>query len=159
MVEKSTVFLLTSLDLTLMVQKSALFEPTFCLYPPALQQELLQVSFLGIYRTTKVPNNFWRLHCYGVTLVKKCNKQQLQISETNNFDQTRYIKDLFKVNEKNNSGVLGINQIMSTLLTLIKRFQLNCYQITAVVCIVALYLNMPSILAYHILHITCSIIV
>ena len=97
-----------------------------CLYPPALQQELLQVSFLGIYRTTKVPNNFWRLHCYGVTLVKKCNKQQLQISETNNFDQTRYIKDLFKVNEKNNSGVLGINQIMSTLLTLIKRFQLNC---------------------------------
>ena len=35
------------------------------------------------------------------------------------------MKELFKVNEKYNSGVLEINQIMSKLLTLSKRFQLN----------------------------------
>ena len=70
---------------------------------------MLQVSFLGIYRITKLSNNLWRLHCYGVTLVKKCNKALLHISETKISDQKRYIKDLFKVNWGNNLGVLGIN--------------------------------------------------
>ena len=55
--------------------------------PPTLQKELLQVSFLGIYRTTKLKDNFWRLHYYRVTLVKKCNKPLLQTGETNIFDQ------------------------------------------------------------------------
>ena len=63
-----------------------------------MQKELLQVSFLGIYRTAKLSNDFWCLHCYGVTLVKKCNKPLLQISETKIFDQKRLIKDSF--NEK-----------------------------------------------------------
>ena len=44
------------------------------------------------------------------------------------------MKELFKVNEKYNSGVLEINQIMSKLLTLSKRFQLNYQEIRAVVC-------------------------
>ena len=43
------------------------------LQPPTLQKELLQVSFLGIYRTTTLQNNFGCLHWYEVTLVKKCN--------------------------------------------------------------------------------------
>ena len=86
----------------------------------------MQVGFLGIYKTTKLPNNFWRLHCYGVTPVKKCNKPLLQKREAKIFEQKRFIKDFFKVNEQNNSNVLGINQIMSKLLTLSKRLRLNC---------------------------------
>ena len=100
---------------------------------------MLQVSFPGIYRKTTLSNNFRCLHCYGVTLVKKCNKPLLQINETKILDQRRFIKDLFKVNEKNNLGVLGINQIMSKFLTLSKRFQLNCQQFAAVVYIVISY--------------------
>ena len=57
-----------------------------------------------------------QLHCYEVTLIKKCNKPLLQKSETKVFDQKRFIKNLLKVSEKNNSGVLRINQIMSKLL-------------------------------------------
>ena len=48
------------------------------------------------------------------------------------------MKGLFKVNEKNNLGVLVINQLMSKLLTLSNRFQLHCLQITAIVCTVTL---------------------
>ena len=59
-----------------------------------------------------------RLHCYEVTLVKKCNKALLQKSETKVFDQKRFIKNLLKVSEKNNSDVSRINQIMSKLLVL-----------------------------------------
>ena len=66
---------------------------------------------------------FGRLHCYQVTLVKKCNKPLLQKSETKVFNQKRFIKNLLKVSEKNNSGVSIINQIMSKLLTLTKRLQ------------------------------------
>ena len=61
---------------------------------------------------------FGRLHCYEVTLVKKCNKPLLQKSETKIFDQKRFIKNLLKGSEKNNSGVSRINQIMSKLLIL-----------------------------------------
>ena len=42
------------------------------------------------------------------------------MSETKIFDQKRFIKDLFKANEENNSGILGINQIMFKLLALSK---------------------------------------
>ena len=64
---------------------------------------------------------FRRLHCYKVTLVKKCNKPLLQKSETKIFDEKRFINNLFKVNGKNNLGFLRINQIMCKLLTLSKR--------------------------------------
>ena len=67
---------------------------------------------------------FGRLHCYDITLVKKCNKPLLQKSETKVFDQKRFIKNLLKVSEKNNSGVSRINQIMYKLLILSKRLQL-----------------------------------
>ena len=63
-----------------------------------------------------------RLHWYEVTLVKKCNKPLLQKRETKIFDQKRFMKNLFKVNEKNKSGILRINHIMSKLLTLSKRW-------------------------------------
>ena len=56
-------------------------------------------------------------------LVKKCNKLLLQKSETKIFDLKRFIENFFKGNEKNNSDVLRINQIMSKLLTLGKRSQ------------------------------------
>ena len=36
-----------------------------------------------------------RLHSYEVTLAKKCNKPLLQKTETNIFDQKRFIKNLF----------------------------------------------------------------
>ena len=88
-----------------------------------MQKKLLQLSFLGIYRAATLPNNLWQLHCYEVTLVKKCNKTLLQKSETKVFDQKRFIKNLLKVNEKNNSGISRINQIMSKLLILSKRLQ------------------------------------
>ena len=61
---------------------------------------------------------FGRLHCYEVALVKKCNKPLQQKSETKILDQKRFIKNLLKVSEKNNSGVSRINQIMSKLLIL-----------------------------------------
>ena len=64
---------------------------------------------------------FGRLHCHEVALVKKCNKPLLHKTGTKIFDQKKFIKNLLKVNEKNKSGILRINQIMSNLLTLIKR--------------------------------------
>ena len=61
-----------------------------------------------------------------VNLLKKSNIPLLQKSETKIFDQETFIKNLFKVNERNNSGVLRINQILSKLLALSKRLQLIC---------------------------------
>ena len=66
---------------------------------------------------------FGRLHCYEVTLVKKCNKPLLQKSEKKVFDQKRFIRNLPKVSVKNNSGVSRINQIMSESLISSKRLQ------------------------------------
>ena len=66
---------------------------------------------------------FGRLHCYEVTLLKKCNKPLLQKTETEVFDQKRFIKNLLIVSKKNNSGFSRINQIMSKLLILSKRLQ------------------------------------
>ena len=67
---------------------------------------------------------FGQLHCYEVTLVKKCNKPLLQKSETKVFDQKKiYKKTCWKSARKNNLDVSGINQIMSKLLILSKRLQ------------------------------------
>ena len=67
-----------------------------------------------------------RLHCYEVTLVKRYNKSLLQKSETKTFDQKRFQKKLVPSQQEKNLGVLRLNQIMSTLLTIRKRLQLNC---------------------------------
>ena len=101
----------------------SLFE-IWVLQPPPLQKELLQFSFLGIYRTATLHQitSGW-LHCYEVTLVEKCNKALLQKSETKVFDQKRFVKYLLKVSEKNNSGVSRINEMMSKLLILSKRLK------------------------------------
>ena len=74
--------------------------------PPTLEKELLQVSFLGIHRTTKLPNNFRCLHCDGVTLVKKCNKPLLQISETKICDQKIFVR-LFQSQQEKRFGCFG----------------------------------------------------
>ena len=66
------------------------------------------------------------------------------------FDENRFIKNLFKVNEKNNSGVLRINQIIYELITLSKGLQLNCYQIATVVSIVTLYFEHAEYFTYHV---------
>ena len=63
---------------------------------------------------------FGWLHCYEVTLVKKCNKPLLQKRETKIIHQKQFIKSLFKVNKKNKLDILIINQIMPKLPTLIK---------------------------------------
>ena len=47
---------------------------------------------------------------------------------------------------------------MSQLLALRKRFQLNCYQITAVICIVTLYFEHAEHCHFEILHIIWGII-
>ena len=89
---------------------------------PTLKKELPQVSFLSIFTEQLLYNIiFGRLHCYKVTFVKKCNKPLLEKSETKIFDQKRFIKNLLKVSEANESVVLRINQKMSKLLTLSKR--------------------------------------
>ena len=88
---------------------------------PKLEKEPPQVSFLVFTEQLLYHIIFGQLHCNEVTPVKKCNKQVLQKTETKIFDQKRFIKNLFKVNDKNKSGVLRINQIMSKLLTLLKR--------------------------------------
>ena len=75
------------------------------------------------------------------------------------FDKKSFIKDLLKVNQKSNSGVLGINQIMSKLPTLRKRFQLTCQEIIAVVCIVTLYFkHAENSLTFYVLHITDRVV-
>ena len=82
-----------------------------------------KLVFLGCTEQLLYQIIFGRLHCYEVTLVKKCNKPLLQKSEIKVFDQKRFIKNLLKVSEKNNSGVLRKNQITSKLLILTKRLQ------------------------------------
>ena len=62
------------------------------------------------------------------------------------FDQNRFIKNSFKVNEKNNLGFLRINQIMSKLLTLSSYIASN----SLVVCIVTLYFEYAE--HFHISH-------
>ena len=54
---------------------------------------------------------FGWLHCYEVALRSKV------------FDQKRFIKNLLKVSEKNNSVISRINQIISKLLISSKRLQ------------------------------------
>ena len=66
---------------------------------------------------------FGQLHCNEVTLVKKCNKPLLQKSETKVLDQKKIYKKIVESSEKNNSDVSRINQIMSKLLILTKRWQ------------------------------------
>ena len=86
--------------------------------PSRLQKELLQVSFWVFTEQLLYHIIYGRLLCYEVTIVKKCAKPLQQESETKIFDQKIFIK---KSTEKNKSGVSRINQIMSKLLTLIKR--------------------------------------
>ena len=62
---------------------------------------------------------FGWLHCYEVTLVKKCNKPLLQKRETKIIHQKQFIKNLLRVNKKNKLGILRINQIMPKLRILI----------------------------------------
>ena len=59
-----------------------------------MQKELLQLSFLGIYRAATLPNNFRAANCYEVTHVKKCYKLPLQKSETKILDQKQIYKKL-----------------------------------------------------------------
>ena len=81
----------------------------------------------------------FKLHCYEVTLVKKCNKPSLQKSETKIFDQKRFHKKLVPSQREKNSGVLRLNQIMPPLLTMSKCLQLNCWQIQLLFTIVTLF--------------------
>ena len=109
------VFLLTFFDAILMGKNSTLF----------LVSCKLMKTFEKVFSVFVTLNSwlFGQLLCCEVTLVKKCNKPLLQKSETKVFDQKRFIKNLLKVSEKNNSGVSRINQIMSKLLILSKRLQ------------------------------------
>ena len=68
----------------------------------------------------------FKLHCYEVTLVKKCNKPSLQKSETKIFDQKRFHKKLVPSQQEKMLGVLRLNQIMSALLIINKCLELNC---------------------------------
>ena len=78
-----------------------------------------------------------------------CNKPLLQKSEARLFDKKRYIKNLFKVDEKNKSSVLRILQIMPKFRTLGKR---QIVKKLAVVCIVTLCFEYAH--HFHISHST-----
>ena len=97
---------------------------------------------------------FEPLHCYEVTLVKKYNKPLFQKSQTKTFDLKRLHKKLVPSQWEKHFGVLSLNQIMSTLLTISKCSQLNCSQIQQLLN----GLNLPSIFTFHVSHTTWSII-
>ena len=61
----------------------------------SLQKERPRVSFLCIYRTTTLPDNFLRIYCYEVSFVKKCSKPLSKVSETKTFKQKRFINFSF----------------------------------------------------------------
>ena len=61
------------------------------------------------------------------------------------------MKNLLKVNEKKNSGVLRLNQIIFKLLTISKRFQFNCLQIQRLLAIVTLF-HISHHLRYYIIN-------
>ena len=69
---------------------------------------------------------FGQLQLYEVTLVKRYNKPLLKKVKQKCSYKKDFIKNLFKVNEKKNSAVLRLNQIMFKLLTMSKCLQLNC---------------------------------
>ena len=95
---------------------------------------------------------FGRLHCYVVTLVKNIiNHYYKKVKQKFSTKKDLY---LFKVNEKSNSGVLRINQLMSKLLTISKRSRLNCQQIQQLLSLLHYIMNMPCIFTFHILHTT-----
>ena len=60
-----------------------------------MKKKLPRVSFLGIYRITTLPNNFWRGHCYEEPFAKKCNKPLLQVSETKIIEEQKFLKNFF----------------------------------------------------------------
>ena len=64
------------------------------------------------------------------------------------------MKNLLKVNEKKNSDVMILNQIMFELLDNKYMFLVELLANSAVACSCYIVLNMPSILAFHISHIT-----
>ena len=66
-----------------------------------------------------------------------------------------FIKSLFQVNEKKNSGVLRLNQIIPKLLTISKMFAVKLLANSAVVCNCYIVLNMPSIFIFYISHESC----
>ena len=97
---------------------------------------------------------FERLHCYEVTLVKKYHKALLRKSETKIFDQKSFHKKLVPSQREKNSGVLRLNQIMFTLLTISKMFAVKVLANLAVVCSCYIVLNMPRIFTFYIFHTT-----
>ena len=97
---------------------------------------------------------FERLHCYEVTLVKKYHKALSQKSKTKIFDQKSFRKKLVPSQREKNSGVLRLNQIMFTLLTISKMFAVKVLANLAVVCSCYIVLNMPRIFTFYIFHTT-----
>ena len=68
---------------------------------------------------------FELLHCSEVTLVKKYNKPFFKKCEAKFLDLKRFHKKLVPSQREKYTGVLRLNQMMSTLLTINKCLQLN----------------------------------
>ena len=102
-----------------------------------MKKELPRVSFLGIYRITTLPNNFWRGHCYEETFVKKCNKPLLQVSETKIIEQEKFLKIFFQSqrekqfrrleNKSGNVLIANIKQTFAVKLPPSSSSCLHCY--------------------------------
>ena len=105
----------------------------FCVFP----EQLLSFIFLGGY--IALQKRFIN-HYYKRVKQRFSNKKD-------------FIKHLFKVNEKKNSGILRLNKIMSKLLTISKCLQLNCQYIQHLLSNCYIVLNMPSVFIFHISHI------
>ena len=108
-----------------------LFKQIWVLKPPTLQNELRQVSFLCIPRTTTSLHLFGRLRCTCKKVSWTTTKKMKQRFSNKN----KIMKNLLKSRRKS-LGVLRLNKIMSNLLTISKYLQLNCYQIQQLPAIV-----------------------
>ena len=128
-----------------------------------MEKELSQVNFVGIYRATTRPHNFWvatllwGYSCKAFITKKKKKKKKMTTTakkQTKIFDKKDWPKKLVPSQREKTSGVLRLNEILSKLLTISKCLQSNCKKIRC--CFVVL--NMLSVFIFHILHTTWGII-
>ena len=90
--------------------------------PSTLRNELLQVSFLCISRATTALHLFWAatLFLQESFIYYYYKKVKQRFSNKKDF-----VKTCSKSTRKN-FGILGLNKMMSKLLTVSKCLQLNC---------------------------------
>ena len=81
--------------------------------PPTLQKELLQVSFLGIFRTATLPHNFWTARKRKSVIIHYYKKMKQRFSTKKNYKkliQTQREKSVGQFeNKSENVKIANIN--------------------------------------------------